>query len=448
MLILQQRGDGLLTPGQGWPVAQRAVDPAPQQSSPHGAGGAVEDIDQRVFAAAGHVGLQLQVAAAGGVEDHGLLASLHPYPLNVGQRRPLGVAGVLDQAAGGAGGRLQLVTAKALQVAGAKLLGQGLQRARVVEIPGWLALEGKSLFQKLGLGQCLGTQQLGRHEAFQLVHRCLEPFHLHHREAAAGEVEGGDAEGLALVVKRGQQVVAAIVQQRLVGHRAGSDDAHHLALHRPLRLGRVAHLLTDRHRLAQLHQLGQVALHRMERHPGHGNRFARRLAPGGEGDVEQPRRLAGILKEEFVKIPHAIENQHVGMLRLDAQVLLHHGGVRFVLGFFDGGGRAHDNSWARSRKSRILYRSDVLTRQPYISCSAVLYAFTARRRNAAVATPTASFDNTDRGCAQLGLSFFNSYHPAFQSRKRNPHSLLRPISTSLILPSPSTMKIDGKARTP
>jgi hypothetical protein len=33
----------------------------------------------------------------------------------------------------------------------------------------------------------------------------------------------------------------------------------------------------------------------------------------------------------FVEIAHAIEQQHAGMLGLDAQVLLHHGGVRRIV---------------------------------------------------------------------------------------------------------------------
>ena len=59
----------------------------------------------------------------------------------------------------------------------------------------------------------------------------------------------------------------------------------------------------------------------------HGNRLAARLAPGGEGDVEKFRRGPGIIKEELVEISHAIKQQVVGMLSLDAQKLLHHGSL-------------------------------------------------------------------------------------------------------------------------
>ncbi len=44
-------------------------------------------------------------------------------------------------------------------------------------------------------------------------------------------------------------------------------------------------------------------------------------------DVEKLRGAARIVVEHLVEIAHAIEQQHVRVLRLDAQVLLHHGGV-------------------------------------------------------------------------------------------------------------------------
>ena len=57
---------------------------------------------------------------------------------------------------------------------------------------------------------------------------------------------------------------------------------------------------------------------------GHRNRLARGLAPGRQRDIQQPRRFFGIVEEQLIKITHAVEQQLVGMLCLDAQVLLHH----------------------------------------------------------------------------------------------------------------------------
>ncbi len=54
---------------------------------------------------------------------------------------------------------------------------------------------------------------------------------------------------------------------------------------------------------------------------------ARGLAARGEREVEQLRGALGIPVEHLVEVAHAIEEQHVGMLALQGQVLLHHRGV-------------------------------------------------------------------------------------------------------------------------
>ena len=68
----------------------------------------------------------------------------------------------------------------------------------------------------------------------------------------------------------------------------------------------------------------------MERHARHRDRLAGGLAARGERDVEQRGGATSVLVEQLVEIAHAVEQQRVRVLRLDAQVLLHH---RRVLGF-------------------------------------------------------------------------------------------------------------------
>jgi hypothetical protein len=70
---------------------------------------------------------------------------------------------------------------------------------------------------------------------------------------------------------------------------------------------------------------------------GHRDRLAGRLAARGQRDVEQARRLLGILVEQLVEIPHAEKQQLVGVRRLGAQPLLHYGGVRRQFGGRQGG---------------------------------------------------------------------------------------------------------------
>jgi hypothetical protein len=69
--------------------------------------------------------------------------------------------------------------------------------------------------------------------------------------------------------------------------------------------------------------------------PRHADWLAGRRAARGERDVEELRGALGVAVEELVEIPHAVEEQHVGVARLEGEVLLHHrgmgGGRRFEL---------------------------------------------------------------------------------------------------------------------
>ena len=131
-------------------------------------------------------------------------------------------------------------------------------------------------------------------------------------------------------------MVAPLLEERLVGEGAGRHDAHHLALQRSLGLARLTALFADRDRLALAHQAREIRVQRGGRHAGHRNRCARRCPALRERNVEQLRATTRIVVEHLVEVAHAVEEQHVGMLGLDAQVLLHHGGV---IGHGGGGGR-------------------------------------------------------------------------------------------------------------
>ena len=153
-------------------------------------------------------------------------------------------------------------------------------------------------------------------------------------KAPGSEIEPGHADRCcprrASFRRDGQnQRVACLVQQARIGQRAGRDDARHLSVDRALAGGGIAHLLGDHHRFAQLQEPRQILLGAVVWHPGHLDRAAGGGAARGERDVQQPRRLFGVVEEQLVKVAHAVEQQHVGMLRLDAQVLLHHRRVFF-----------------------------------------------------------------------------------------------------------------------
>ncbi|MCY1433951.1 hypothetical protein D9M71_499930 [compost metagenome] len=170
-------------------------------------------------------------------------------------------------------------------------------------------------------------QQLHRVDAFKLGQQVFPALDLQHGEVAAGDVQHGQAEQALVTQHGGDQVVATLVEQRFVTDRTGGDDAYHLALDRALAGGRVADLFANHHRLAQFHQLGQVALGRMEGDTAHGNRLARRLAAGGQGDVEEFGGFLRIFVEDLVEVAHAVEHQLVRVLVFQLPVLLHHRGV-------------------------------------------------------------------------------------------------------------------------
>jgi len=128
-------------------------------------------------------------------------------------------------------------------------------------------------------------------------------------------------------VHRQQQRVGTLVQQFAVGDRARRDDAHHLAFDGALRSGYIAHLLGNRHRFAELDQLAEVAFQRMHRHAGHHHGLPRAGAARRERDVEQAVGLARVVVEDFVEVAHAEEDERVGVLGFQAQVLLHDRGV-------------------------------------------------------------------------------------------------------------------------
>src|SRR5437867_7623793 len=71
----------------------------------------------------------------------------------------------------------------------------------------------------------------------------------------------------------------------------------------------------------------------MERHTGHADRLAGRLAAAGERDIQQLCAALGVVEEQLVEIAHAVQHKFVRVLSLDAQVLLHHRRVSGNRGF-------------------------------------------------------------------------------------------------------------------
>ena len=127
-----------------------------------------------------------------------------------------------------------------------------------------------------------------------------------------------------------QKVVSPRIQQGFLRQCAGSDQPHDLAFHNSLittlfRLSRAFHLLTNGHAKAFADQGQKVPLGRVMRHPAHRDIVAIMLAAFCQGDVQCLCRGHRIVKEHLVKIAHPIEQQRIGMLCFDLQILRHHG---------------------------------------------------------------------------------------------------------------------------
>ncbi|MNQ03551.1 hypothetical protein D3C85_162540 [compost metagenome] len=326
-VAFEQAGNRFLARFQYGAVAQRAVQPAAEQAAAHGGLATVDYRLQGVVAAAGEVDVQLQVTAAGAVENHGVVEALMTQAAQVRQGGTLGFLGVAEQAAGGADGQGQVLAAETFQILGGELLTEALVRAVALEVPGCTAACAAAFFCRQALGPVVRDQQFDRVEALQFGQQVFPAIDLQYAETATGDVQHRQAEQPFVAQYRGQQVVAALVEQGFVADRAGGDDAHHLAFHRPLAGRRVADLLADDHRLAELDQLGQVAFGGVVGNPAHGDRLTGRLAAGGEGDIQQLGGLFRVLVENLVEVAHAVEHQLVRVLVLQSPVLLHHRGV-------------------------------------------------------------------------------------------------------------------------
>ncbi len=308
-------------------IADRSIDPAPQTSAAHGRCGTVESARESMFVIAGQTDFQFQVATTGGVQQDAVAALFHRQTAQMRQGAALGVAHVLQQGAGGAKCQLEFGDTETAEIMCGELCAQQARGAVRVEMPGRQTAQARPVAQCVRQCAVFADQQLCRLQSRQFTEQCLVAVQFLDSESAGTEFQYRQSVVRVLPMQRHEQILAALVEQRFVGQRAGREDAHHPALHRTFGRRGIADLLAQRHRFAEPHQSGKVLLGRVVGHTGHGDRFAAGLATRGQRDVEQARGLARVLEEQLVEIAHTVEQQGVGMLRLDAQVLLHHGRV-------------------------------------------------------------------------------------------------------------------------
>ncbi len=142
-------------------------------------------------------------------------------------------------------------------------------------------------------------------------------------EFAGGDVRVGDACPVVLDYQGGQVVVTLFFEQRRFHHGARRDHPCHLAGHQTAhRL--VAHLIHDSHLVPRLDEPGEVAVNGVIGHSGQWHPLALPYRPRGEDDIASLGDDLRVLVESLVEIPQAEEDDGVGVLLLDLQILAAH----------------------------------------------------------------------------------------------------------------------------
>jgi hypothetical protein len=180
----------------------------------------------------------------------------------------------------------------------------------------------------------LGQHDLARVEAGDLGGKAVA-VGLAEEKAPGRDVDGGKAVGGSAVGEppprhRHQEVGAGGIEEVVLGDGAGRHEPHHVAAYDRLvaalaRLGRVLALLAYGHAMAEGDQALEIVVGALDRHAAHGDVGALVLAALGQNDAERPAGGLRVFQEQFVEIPHPVEQEAVRIGGLDLQVLRHHG---------------------------------------------------------------------------------------------------------------------------
>ena len=183
---------------------------------------------------------------------------------------------------------------------------------------------------EVGQAGAVRDEDFCRAQALDFAFECVQCQGFAEVVARAADVRPGEVVVFAGRGEAEENVVTGFVQQGFVGEGAGGDDAGDGALDRPFGKRRVADLFADDGGLALFDEFGDVVVDGMHRHARHRDGFARALAAGGDADAEEFAAAPRVVKEEFVEVAHAVEDEGVRVVFFDAEVLLHHRRVRGV----------------------------------------------------------------------------------------------------------------------
>ena len=121
-----------------------------------------------------------------------------------------------------------------------------------------------------------------------------------------------------------EQIAALALDDRALGRRPRREDAHHFSFDEAFGNRRIFDLIAKRDAKSMLDQLGDIAVGGVIRHAAHRRLVLLPLAARGEDEIENRRGFLGILEKHLVKVAEAVEEDGVGDLPLDVEVLLEH----------------------------------------------------------------------------------------------------------------------------
>ena len=327
--------DGVEARVDGGLVAERAGEPGAEEARAHRGAGGVEDLVERgAGGAAGGIREEVEVGARGFVEREVAGGGAEREAADVGDVAAEVVAHAAQERARGGVERGAALAAEAVERGDAEVAQQLVVRRDGVEVPfvdgrhagdAGLGERGEDLaVARGGRGAgAVGDDRLAGGEPGEAGGELGAVRGRLAEELAGGELEHAHDEPLRALGGLGDDgdevVVGVVGQERLLGDRAGGDDAGDLAADHAAALDalRVLHLVADGGLEAGADDLGEVGVDRVVRDAAH------RLAGAvGEGEAEEGGGAAGVVHEQLVEVPEAEEEQRVAVQFLPHRAVL------------------------------------------------------------------------------------------------------------------------------
>ncbi len=230
---VEQRGHGMVAFAQHVLVAQGPVQPAAQQAAAHRRHRAVEHAEQGIAGVAVHARVEFQVPARRRVHGDGVVGGLQRDRRQMRQALLLGFLDVAEQGRCRGDAQRLALEPEAREVVQVEELQQLAAAAVRVEQPGRATAQPAALSHDGRPAVLVGQQQFCRIQPRQFGFQRVVVADFVDQETPARQV--GPRESIAIAAARQcqQQRVAALAEQRLVGHRAGRHHANDLAFDQP-----------------------------------------------------------------------------------------------------------------------------------------------------------------------------------------------------------------------